>query len=358
MKGEAGGAGTGPFDPEEGPEDGAEEDLWFLPAVEDFSTPRPPRPRAEGRLLFDPGEWRAAQGMLAAELAQTTLRFGMLGERLAGMGEGARHRLALREVADLGWWSGERIGTDRLSLWIAARAGMAGDDAQALARAGWAVRRLTGGAAPFHARGAGGWSAGITAFLGRGGDAAAEVAEVLDRMEGLHPVVAAAVLFHAWRLAAPGPAAGLEAAVLAARHAATMGSGASFLPLAMSGVSGLNASGSAERRLALWLTAAEQATLSALAQLDRLRAWEVRARAVTADLSGRTPPRLIGALVAWPALSAPMAEQLTSTSRAAAQRNLDTFTARGLVREITGQGRFRLWTAAIHHREAMHSGRP
>lgn len=189
------------------------------------------------------------------------------------------------------------------------------------------------------------------------GGAAAELAEALERMDGLHPVVEAVVLFHAWRIVAPGPASGLEAEVLAARHAATMGRSATFLPLAMTGVSGLNASGSAERRLALWLTGAEQATLSALAQLDRLRAWQARAREAAAGLSGRTPPRLVAALVAWPALSAAMAEKITGTSRAAAQRNLDSFAARGLVREITGEDRFRMWTAASATLPRLAAGR-
>lgn len=40
-----------------------------------------------------------------------------------------------------------------------------------------------------------------------------------------------------------------------------------------------------------------------------------------------------------------MAEALTGKSRAAVQRNLTLFQARGLVREVTGQGRFRFWKA-------------
>jgi Fe2+ or Zn2+ uptake regulation protein len=44
-------------------------------------------------------------------------------------------------------------------------------------------------------------------------------------------------------------------------------------------------------------------------------------------------------------LAAPQAEVETGTSRAAVQRNLDVLVARGLVREVTGQGRFRVWAA-------------
>lgn len=326
------------------------DELWFLPGEGSDTGPAAlPIPRAERRALFDAAEWRAAQGALAAELAQAALRFGRLDERLAGMGQGARVRLAIREVTDLGWWTGDRVAADRLALWLALRAGMAGEDAPALARAGWAVRRLSAGPTP----GQGGWRPGVAAFLGRKESVETEeIAEAMEAMQGLHPIVEAAVLFHAWRVVAEtrsGPVAGLEAAILAARHGASTGRGGSgkpgalFLPLAMAGVPGLTVSGSAERRLAAWLTGAEQATLSALAQLDRLRDWEARAQSATADLSGRTPRALIATLAAWPAVSAPMAEAETGASRAAVQRNLDLFAARGLVREITGQGRYRVW---------------
>jgi Fe2+ or Zn2+ uptake regulation protein len=51
-------------------------------------------------------------------------------------------------------------------------------------------------------------------------------------------------------------------------------------------------------------------------------------------------------LTEWPLLSAPMAEALTGTSRAAVQRNLTWMEERGLVREVTGQGKFRMWRTA------------
>jgi len=40
-----------------------------------------------------------------------------------------------------------------------------------------------------------------------------------------------------------------------------------------------------------------------------------------------------------------MAEALIGTSRAAVQRNLAWMEARNLVREMTGQGRYRMWRA-------------
>ena len=81
--------------------------------------------------------------------------------------------------------------------------------------------------------------------------------------------------------------------------------------------------------------------------LDRLALWRARAETQTADLSGRTPARMIAALATHPMLGAPQAEAETGASRAAVLRNLDLLEARGLVREVTGQGRFRVWTAKL-----------
>ena len=87
--------------------------------------------------------------------------------------------------------------------------------------------------------------------------------------------------------------------------------------------------------------------LSALMTLERLSLWRARAEGETADLQGRTPTRLIAALAAHPMLGAAQAEAQTGASRAAEQRNLDMLEARGLVREVTGQGRFRVWAPRL-----------
>jgi Fe2+ or Zn2+ uptake regulation protein len=46
-------------------------------------------------------------------------------------------------------------------------------------------------------------------------------------------------------------------------------------------------------------------------------------------------------------LGAAEAEAETGASRAAVLRNLDLLVARGLVREVTGQGRFRIWATKM-----------
>ena len=75
--------------------------------------------------------------------------------------------------------------------------------------------------------------------------------------------------------------------------------------------------------------------------------WRRRAEAAVADLSGRVPGRLLDVLEAWPLVPASLAEARTGASRAAVQRNLALLTGRGVLRELTGQGRFRVWTARL-----------
>ncbi|SDD44890.1 helix-turn-helix domain-containing protein [Ruegeria marina] len=338
----------GPYDADQT----AEDDLWFLPGPDgeeaaDFLSPR----RAAPPRLFDPGDWRAAQAALAPDLADLAVQFGALDERLrAGHGEWV-HRLALLEVADLGWWAGDRISAERLALWTGLRLGATGDDTQALARAGWAVRRLCGGPAPADA----GWQEGLADFLGRSNtdgdelpETVADLAEVMQAADGLHPATGAAMMFHAWMALGQGPSTAVEAAVLAARHGAAMARGSAvFLPLALSGPGALRGAGSPQQKLAAWLRGSAQAVVAALLHLERIAAWRARAIEATADLSGRTPPALIDVMTAWPIVTAPLAEAKSGASRAAVQRNLDLFARRGLIREMTGQGRYRVWTAAV-----------
>lgn len=87
----------------------------------------------------------------------------------------------------------------------------------------------------------------------------------------------------------------------------------------------------------------ETACLTAMRHLDDIEAWAARAEAEIARLSGKTPPSLRAVLTEWPLVSAPMAETLTGASRAAVQRNLAWMEARTLIREVTGQGRYRMW---------------
>ena len=346
--------------------DAPAEDLWFLPGPVDEAPSAPPGLR----------DWQQAEGQLAGSLARAAAAFGALDERLRHVPAGLRHRLALREVSAMTWHLGARLPEDRLGLYLAARLSGAQDSARDLARAGWAHRRLMarqrldpGDLAGFlgrvpHADGgdfalsrpqgtefgalAGHWAAGVRAAA------------------GLHPFSRAALAWHSWRGLELSGAEGLEegatAAALIGAEAVRnpmagpvtgpvtgSATGIGFAPLALAGQAAgraYRAGGGAESRLSAWLAAAEQAALAGLMACDRLATWCARADAAIAPLSGRVPRLLVAALPAWPMASVPMLTTQTGASGAAVQRNLARLKALGLVREVTGQTRYRFWAVA------------
>ncbi|MBM1554520.1 hypothetical protein JQU87_17305, partial [Sulfitobacter mediterraneus] len=171
--------------------------------------------------------------------------------------------------------------------------------------------------------------------------------EVMTASTDLHPITRACMGFHLWSLAGLGQHGDqIESADTASRIAASDGSGAIFAPLAMGGAGGLRVSGSPAERLARWLDGMNSAILTAMRTLDDIEAWTGRAENVMAQLSGRTPVALRETFSQWPLVSAPMAEAVTGASRAAVQRNLTWLEASGLIREVTGQGRYRMWCIA------------
>ena len=225
------------------------------------------------------------------------------------------------------------------------------DDTAALARVGWAVRRLTSGLAP---------EVDLAAFLDRRdpenldseaesfADRAGGWIDLMEQAADLHPITRSCMGFHLWGLAGLEQHGDqMEAAVTAARIAAIEGKGSIFTSLAMGGAGALRGGGPPADRLARWLKGMEAASLTAMRHLDDIEAWSVRAETEMSALSGKTPAALRAVLTEWPLVSAPMAEVLTSASRAAVQRNLTWMEARGLVEEVTGQGRFRMWRATV-----------
>jgi len=330
----------------------SEHDLWFLPGpMEEEPDYLPPGPRAEPCEAAVLDDWRKAEASSAARLARVAGRIGALDDRLKRGPERWKHRLALIEASDLSWFVGDRIGPDRLALWISMRLSGVQDDTAALARVGWAVRRLTGGPGP---------EADLPAFLDRRdpenmvddaeplADRAGGWLDLIAQAADFHPITRACMGFHLWSLAGLGQQGDwMEAAVTASRVAASEGRGAVFAPMAMGGAGGLRVGGPPAERLARWLDGMETACLTAKRHLDDIEAWAARVDAAMIPLSGKTPPALRAVVAEWPLVSAPMAETLTGASRAAVQRNLAWMEARGLIREVTGQGRFRMWRAAI-----------
>jgi hypothetical protein len=333
-------------------EETSEDDLWFLPGpMDEEPDDLPPGPRAEQNEAQVLDDWRKAEGGCAARLARVAGKLGALDERLKRGPEGWRHRLALIEAADLSWFVGDRIGPDRLALRVSLRLSGVQNDTAALTRVAWAVRRLSGGPGP---------EMDLSAFLDRRDpeNLASEAEPFADRSGGwlnvmaradhLHPITRACLGFHLWSLAGLGQQGDrMEAAVTAARIAASECKGAVFSPLAMGGAGGLRAGGPPADRLARWLEGMETACLTVMRHLDDIEAWSVRAETAMSSLSGKTPPALRAVLTEWPLVSAPMAEAMTGASRTAVQRNLAWMEARGLIREVTEQGRFRMWRIGV-----------
>jgi hypothetical protein len=135
----------------------------------------------------------------------------------------------------------------------------------------------------------------------------------------------------------------VEPAVAAMKISARAGrGGAPFAPLARRRTAG------GERpveRLCGFYADIAGGCVEALIALERIQAWRTRADDAIADLSGRTPRLLVGLLAARVAVSAQDAAGAGGVSVSAAQRNLALLTERGVAREITGQGRFRMWAA-------------
>lgn len=362
-------------------QDGEDEaSLWFLPGPSEedddvLASKTLPWPVADQTDLLDPAVWQKAEATHAVALARAAAILGALDERLRASTEGLRQRLGLLEVTELSWHAGDRIPADRLALYHALRLSGAQTDSLALARAGWAYRRLTSGPGPIGPTDAAPPRAGqpdanseaigqtvsptaLDAFLGR--KTAPDIPEpdtqhwqsLLQTAHGLHTLTAAAMCYHAGRIVAgtTGMAGRemIEAAVVAARMAArdTRG-GLMFVPLALGGVAALQARGTVAERLTGWYMGVERSGLAALMHLDRLTEWHARVTRATSHLSGRTPPQLVQVLADWPLVSAAMAEAQTGASRAAVQRNLAMLESEGLIREVTGQGRYRFWTAAL-----------
>ena len=329
----------GPYDA--GPEG---KDLWFLPDADPERDSLVPLLRAD-RPLFSIADWRKAEGEQAALLADVGFRLGILDERLRSFGGGSLTRLALKAAEELCWAQGDRIAADRLVLWMEMNLAGVQDDSQALARASWAARRL---ASP-RAAADSGLGEGTRDLLGRRESgqegAVADLVTAMVGAEALHPLTRGAFVFQAWRiLGQEGAATGIEAAVLGARvSASTARGGAYFLPVGLAGLDGARGASPGEK-LGAWLRSAERGLFAALMALERLSLWQSRAQAVLADLQGRTPVMLVDLFLTMPVVTAPLAEARVRAGRSTVQRNLDLMQVRSLIREITGQGRFRVWT--------------
>lgn len=313
--------------------------------------------------LIDPQTWLRTQAVLSAPMAEAAMAVGRLDATLAGIPTEARNgtiqRLALIEVEEMLWAQGtplrrEEIGQDLMDA-------RASSDLDAMRQARWAIRRLEG-------------QGGLTKlrdFLGlRQGDgfephsgpsegpnlrpsganfdaAAADFLKEIEPLSGLHPLIAAVPTRIVWRLSELSPPdQAIEAAVWTARQMAVPCEALTFVPLGRHGRAVWNDSGSADDRLTRHLSAVTEGANDARAQIRRIAEWEAQAKAAVAHIKGENPARVIATLAAHPLMSAAMVESATGVSRITAERLLARMQELGLIREITGTKRFRLWMAA------------
>lgn len=317
----------------------------------------------------DPAAWLRAERRSHRALVDAATAVARLDERLRRMiadhRAAAIERVALTEAADLLWAEGVRLRAERLALADRGRIGRSWDDAQAVSRASWAVRRLTADTVPVDS------PAALRTFLGlhrvadageedldRDGlwlsgmdeHAAGDWCSAIAALAEAHCLTQAAAGFHLWRgFALSPPARLLEASVIAARLGAGMGKGGlRAVPIAYAHPRSVPAGGGdAAQRLVAWLDAVPGAAMRVHLMLDRMADWQARARVAISDMQGRGAPALLRLIAARPVLSARDVADSLKISRAQARLLLDRLRRKGLVREVTGQERFRFWTAAL-----------
>ncbi|MFB2595379.1 hypothetical protein ACEYYB_11065 [Paracoccus sp. p4-l81] len=124
------------------------------------------------------------------------------------------------------------------------------------------------------------------------------------------------------------------------------GSGLAFVPMGSFGRRVWHGAASVAERLGDHHRAVADGATAARRTLMRLRDWAARARDATAAIKGDNAARIIAALMARPLASTEAVEQAAAISRGTAERLLARMAGMGLVREVTGTRRFRLWTAA------------
>ena len=314
---------------------------------------------------LDPAAWMAAERGAATALAAAVAAVVRLDERLLGMDPatraGAHTRLALETVPDLLWFEGVRVRPEHLALAGADRMG-GGEDAPIIARALWAVRRMTAGprltqvpsaeevraflglAAPADMQA---WEApGMPEPIGVDAMALADWSAALAKLGDAHPLTRAAMAGALWQgLGVTGGDRLLEPALVLARLAAAAGQGGLIaLPLGPARPTG---DAGAETRLHAGLARMAEGAQAGLRLLDRTRAWHARAEAATTGLKGHGVPQLVDLLATRPIVSGPLvAESLDLTDRHA-RRLLKAFEERQLIREMTGHARFRFWATRL-----------
>ena len=313
--------------------------------------------------------WRTAENQLGTNLAKATAAIARLDERLLlhPHREALIARLAMLEVCDLSWADGSDIPIERLALYRVARSGGGQGDARGLLRADWAIRRLTHHDVDIDNRDA------LIAFLGLTINQSAddELMDLIDRALGplfvheldawieilrgggdLHPLTRAAIGYQFWKFLELSRGTDMiEPAVVAARLGAAGCEALPFVPIATRNRRALQNLGlEPAQRLQAWLIRVTAACKAARREMIRINVWQGRAHEAISGMSGKTPARLVEALIAHPVVCVRMLAEEGDVSPASAGRALALFEEIELTKEVTGGERFRYWRCAHKHR--------
>ncbi len=320
-----------------------------------------PLPRADQRPLIRPDAWRKAEAACAGPLARAAQALGQVDGVMQMIGSpelraAITRRLALIEVSAMLWAQGCPIAPDDLGRDQMA-AGTAIDlDGLQLGR--WALRRLEGQGKlddlrvflGLHAVERSGF-AGIDGPRLIGADfdaAAADFARSWAALSDTHPITRAAFGRALWRLCDLSPEGDLvESAVWAARRMVGPASALVFVPLGSAGRRIWVAGGDPAENLSRWCEAVATGSTEARHLILRLVDWQDRARRALARVKGQNAERVIMALAAAPQALATDLATRAGCSRDTVERMLTRLQAAGLVRDVTGGLRYRLWTAIL-----------
>lgn len=275
--------------------------------------------------------------------------------------EGAAERMAQDEAGDAMWLTGDAGARDRLALY-AQGVRPALDERDQLAN--WALRRLMSPGDP-SALGV----SDLRDFLGRArpgltdslvedshdlfprptgselDDGLAQWLEIAGRLQGHHRLVRAAILYRAWRwLNLSGPEDAVTPLVVAARIAG--GTNLPFAPFAGAArrMRTFAVRGTEADRLYAMIRAFAEGARQANLSLEQLAAWRLRAMR---NATTKAMKAIVEATARHPVASSNAIADATGMTPQAVNKAARTLHDDGLIREATGQSRFRLWQAAI-----------
>ncbi|RMF33170.1 MAG: hypothetical protein D6754_17370, partial [Alphaproteobacteria bacterium] len=110
---------------------------------------------------------------------------------------------------------------------------------------------------------------------------------------------------------------------------------------------GRDAAGEAAARLAGFVERATARIGPLLAGLSRRRDWRARAAAAARDMPGRSPARAVAVIAGETLVSANLLRDRLAITQQAANAVLRRLAAAGLIEELSGQSRYRLWRARL-----------